>query len=535
MNRRQKIIVSVTGIFLVLLIIVGLTYAYFLTKINGNENTKSISVTTANLALVYGDGNGIISAEKIQPGTTLAKKEFTVSNEGNATTDYVVLLEDVKVTYASTVEVNGETHTAGSATTFESNDFIYTLTCTEGCNGVDNETTFPMNGGILVGNSIEVGVTQTYTLTVTYKETGLDQSNDMNKQLNAKVNIGDISTLNPYNDDTDSLAYNIINSAKSKINGTALSNVPLTTPGKKESQSDEKVLSITQDNYGTSYYYRGSVEDNYVLFNNMCWRIVRIEGDGSIKLAFAGSLITSTTDCYDATEDTARTVEGQAYGYKTVTGLDGKDWYIADYENYSGGIKTELDSWFESNFKSNGSLNSAGKKIKEDIWCLGGSHDYRYNEDTWNLMSNADLENFYLERESDYGYGYYSWHYTAAKRLEKLGSTSLMCGNEEDKFTSKIGLLTSDEVALAGGNDSSSNNTYYLYTAFKYWTLSLGYFRDFDVAYVVFDDGSINWAYGAVRPDLNDGSLYIRPVVTLVSGTQISGGNGTQTNPYTIQ
>ena len=95
MNRRQKIIVSVTGIFLVLLIIVGLTYAYFLTKINGNENTKSISVSTANLALVYGDGNGIISAEKIQPGTTLDKKEFTVSNEGNDTTDYVVVIEDV--------------------------------------------------------------------------------------------------------------------------------------------------------------------------------------------------------------------------------------------------------------------------------------------------------------------------------------------------------------------------------------------------------------------------------------------------------
>ena len=54
--------------------IVGLTYAYFLTKINGNENTKSISVTTANLALVYGDGNG------------------TITNEGNDITDYAVVI-----------------------------------------------------------------------------------------------------------------------------------------------------------------------------------------------------------------------------------------------------------------------------------------------------------------------------------------------------------------------------------------------------------------------------------------------------------
>ena len=58
MNRRQKIIVSITGIFIVLLALVGLTYAYFLTRITGNKNEKSISVTTANLELVYGDGNG---------------------------------------------------------------------------------------------------------------------------------------------------------------------------------------------------------------------------------------------------------------------------------------------------------------------------------------------------------------------------------------------------------------------------------------------------------------------------------------------
>ena len=40
MNRKQRIIVSVTGIFLVLLILVGLTYAYFLTKIKGNDNER---------------------------------------------------------------------------------------------------------------------------------------------------------------------------------------------------------------------------------------------------------------------------------------------------------------------------------------------------------------------------------------------------------------------------------------------------------------------------------------------------------------
>ena len=67
MNRRQKIIISVTGIFIVLLALVGLTYAYFLTQIKGNTNNKSISITTANLRLVYDDGSdGVIGGRIIR-------------------------------------------------------------------------------------------------------------------------------------------------------------------------------------------------------------------------------------------------------------------------------------------------------------------------------------------------------------------------------------------------------------------------------------------------------------------------------------
>ena len=145
MNRRQKIIVSVTGIFLVLLILVGLTYAYFLTRIIGNTNNKSISVTTANLVLTYGDGNGVLEVgEKIRPGSsikfktstgaTVNEKTFTVTNEGDAT-DYVVIVDNVTITKD------------GTSTTFVSNDFIYTLTCTSSddnkCDGT-TDSIFPL-------------------------------------------------------------------------------------------------------------------------------------------------------------------------------------------------------------------------------------------------------------------------------------------------------------------------------------------------------------------------------------------------------
>ena len=60
MSKKAKIIVSISGIVLVMLILVGLTYAYFLTRIHGNTNNKSISVTTANLELTYGDNSAEI-------------------------------------------------------------------------------------------------------------------------------------------------------------------------------------------------------------------------------------------------------------------------------------------------------------------------------------------------------------------------------------------------------------------------------------------------------------------------------------------
>ncbi len=93
MNKKQKIIVSVVGITIVLLALLGLTYAYFLTRIQVNTNDKSISVTTADLKLTYSDGNGYITGTNIVPGTTLETKTFTVKNEGNAKVDnYAVYL-----------------------------------------------------------------------------------------------------------------------------------------------------------------------------------------------------------------------------------------------------------------------------------------------------------------------------------------------------------------------------------------------------------------------------------------------------------
>ena len=179
MNRNQKIIVSIVGITIVLLALLGITYAYYLTRIEGNTNSNSISVTTANLKLVYGDGNGLVTANNIMPGTTI-EKTFTIKNEGNNKVDnYAVYLEEV---------INTLTRTE---------DLTYVLDCEStgsDCEGKEGE--FPRLAGIITTNSIDVGVTHTYTLTVTYKdEENIDQSIDMGSKISAFVQIYDMKDV----------------------------------------------------------------------------------------------------------------------------------------------------------------------------------------------------------------------------------------------------------------------------------------------------------------------------------------------------
>jgi len=570
MNRKQKIIVSITGIFIVLLALVGLTYAYFLTRITGNENNKSISVTTANLELLYGDGTTTVlepDTKLIPSSTEVGTKDFTVTNNGEDTS-YTVLIEDTEAYYATAGSYKNEdgetvTYTANEATEFATNDFRYTLSCkkynkteyqanaetatsTGNCDGISEQKMFPIDGGVMVSNNILSTEVHVYELKFWYIDTGLDQSIDMNKTYNAKVNIVDIRAYNPYatgveNTDKYNLAYNIINNALLKTNGTELMNKPLTTPVVEASGTTEKVLSATQDNLGTSYFYRGAVQDNYVLFNNMCWRIVRIEGDGSVKLTLAGEVEAGATNCNGVTDTSAVINNGAqvTYGYKEITGLDGNTWYMADYENdgktatnttgnTSTSLKESLDTWFDSKFKSEGALTAAGNKVKNDEWCLGGNDNYKYHPFTGILLDATKLPTF------DYNFdeneqGFYLWNYAPAKRIYGITKyTDLTCGDSEDSITSRVGSITADEAVLAG-----ENYTYYLYENAKemyYWTLSRVNF-DMNVEFVfeVCLNGSI----------CNDHAAYIdlpcvRPSVTLITNTQITKGTGIKGDPYII-
>lgn len=66
------------------------------------------------------------------------------------------------------------------------------------------------------------------------------------------------------------------------INGDGTVNVT-------KAESTNGYVCSAPDAYGTSYYFRGNVTNNYVKFGGFYWRILRINGDGTIRLVYDGT------------------------------------------------------------------------------------------------------------------------------------------------------------------------------------------------------------------------------------------------------
>lgn len=631
MKKKTKLIVSITGITIVLLALLGITYAYYLTRIQGNTNTNSISVTTAKLELVYGDNSAeiITGTGALTPSTDLTStgaigtKEFTVTNNGNDSS-YVVIIDNVSITKASD----------NTDTKFETNDFRYTLTCKKSdnsdCNNVTDLTVFPVNGGILVSNDIKASDVHTYVLTLWYIDTGIDQSADMGKTYQARVNITDVNQMeNPFMTgvsatDNANLAYNIINNAKENKNGTTFVNTPLTKIAEEISSSNlekgneqnisismdnigayastaddayncyemgdcnndavssapsscsdiinkyvfdsnmyesyyvdgcdgetpyytisaETTISTTLDDYGTSYYFRGNVEDNYVNFAGMCWRIVRIAGDGTTKLILEDQY----TTCDDTeTETTSAVYTGNwnigkgNYGYDSSSkSTSGSILYKMNYLNpVTNNTLSMVKAFYD--FQTTKLADYTGK-LKSGDWCLGdkaytrsgssGSYTYTLLEDTSSnyLSKTSFYYDAYTRLNSGNANGYQPTLKCNGTILNEFADVS----GVSSKAPMYVSAITADEIVYAGGKYGAVNGNYYLLNNYQksniyyFWSLSPNLFNGSNAyAFYVSHRGIL--FYNVVY-----GSNAFRPSVSLASSAVITGGEGTLESPYII-
>ena len=313
--------------------------------------------------------------------------------------------------------------------------------------------------------------------------------------------------------------------------------VPITTPGAAISTADEALLASAEDDYGTSYYFRGAVTNNYVEFANKCWRIVRVSGDGSVKLILHNDNKTGVANPCDAANNSASAAfarySGETYksayntnyndnayvGFKYGT-VGAGDYALTHANTNKSTILTNLEAWYEKN-----NLKNYEKVIADTVWCNDKTNVTDTSYDPWSITPNG------------LGYAKNVTYYGATKRLVgtsgSAGGTgpSLKCNGELSKINSKVGLITADELALAGYAYAKNNTTTYLQenaTDTYWWSLSPNAFVGgradvWDVCGSdgIFGDYFVNDTYG------------VRPSISLKSTTNVTG-NGTSDSPFII-
>ena len=301
--------------------------------------------------------------------------------------------------------------------------------------------------------------------------------------------------------------------------------------------ANDKGMYKKADDLGTSYYYRGAVDNNWVKFGkegtkDIYWRIIRINGDGSIRMIYSGTTApTESTKVVMTGTGTQITVDNtNTFKFNSSHNNPSYVGYMfTEGQQHGNGtpstIKTAIDNWYK---KTTLETDATTKELvsQDQIFCNDRSATTS-DSGTPGEISGS------MSTSTTYYYGAYA-------RLVKNKKPKLTCTTASDKFTVNtsngngaltypVGLITADEVAMAGGKFGTGNSTYYLYTNQYYWSGSpsdidsSGYADEF----IVYSSGSIGINY------VVDYGIGARPVVSLSSKAKLSG-SGTYDDVYTV-
>jgi len=568
MKKKQTILVVAS----LLVVVLSVTLAYFTAQIIGEG--KNISVSSADLKIVFTDTDGNIAGNGITPGWS-SSKTFTVKNESNGTYKYDIIIKDL---------VN----------TFKTYKYLqYKITSTDGGYNMTGYSYLPKAStkedvALAYEISIDKGKTHTYTVEIKYvNDEAVDQSIDMGQSLSGTIYIREFTK--PTMKLTDKLM------ADNPTIGTRTTFTAFT-------ETNTGTLYKATEQIGTNpvkdvYYFAGDAKNNWVKFGkttessctykgkeviyanmtnqttktpenetectstNICnvnrnglyavgltesecsgmdgakwitekatwngtstkdiyWRIIRTNADGSIKLLYAGTS-PDTEKAYIGMSAFNTSYNDPMYvGYKygTTGSLENNRLNTNDST-----IKTYIDNWYKNN------LTAYTKYLSKDaVYCndrnLASEHGY----------STTD-----------------SFRYYSLERIRTNKQPTYNCINMRDAFSVNntsakldypVGLMTIDELSYAGGETGEPLTAPYIwyytnangessYASATFWSLSpSGWFSSGSYVWFVLGSGSPGI--------LGEGgifySLAVRPSVSLLSCNLISRGNGSPENPYVV-
>ena len=568
MQKKQTILVVAS----LLVVVLSVTLAYFTAQIIGEG--KNISVSSADLKIVFTDSDGNIEGNGITPGWSNSKT-FTVKNESNGTYKYDIIIKDL---------VN----------TFKTYKYLqYKITSTDGGYNMTDYSYLPKSStkedvALAYEISIDKGKTHTYTIEIKYvNDEYVDQSIDMGQSLSGTIyireftkptmkltdklmadnpTIGTRTTFTAFTETNTGTLYkateqigtnpvkdvyyfagdaknNWVKFGKTKessctYKGKEVIFADMTNQTIKTPENETECTSTNICDAGENGYFVGLTESecsgmegtkwitekatwNGTSTKDIYWRIIRTNHDGSIKLLYAGTS-PDTTSGYIG-ESSFNTIDNDpmyvGYKYGTTGSLENNRLNTNDST-----IKTYIDNWYKNN------LTAYTKYLSNDaVYC--------------NDRELASLSTYSTTR---------SFNYASYERIDFTSQPTYNCTNMSDAFSVNntsakldypIGLMTIDELSYAGGEFYTKLTAPYAW----YYTNANGESiisnsSSVSLSPVVWNEtDSRVWRwYGSDTPGSLDAGLSVdisfavRPSVSLSSCNLISRGDGSPENPYVI-
>ena len=589
-NKITKSLAVFASVLLIIIIGVA-SFAYFGTfNVNLNNNV-AVNINSSS----PGNATFISNATQLNLQVPAANMSFTVANNTVATKEDTAFL-DVTLTGSSNLlttctydivyEYDAGSNVYGQGTTTKTGDATKEITIE--VNGMNGNNHFATETNFDHANiqSYYDSTNKYYKLVegATIKSLGSTQSvrwkiigryynlNVSQAQLGGKNFTGKIYAISKGCSSEDGAVVKKGYETILANNGGVASITTLTsTDFATATTASDKGMYKAQDDLGTSYYFRGAVDNNWLKYGkytkdtyitmdsnrnyslvescnglNLCaklaskgddmyWRIIRINGDNSIRMIYTG------TSAPDSNTKVVMTESANDFGYirATSAGMSkfNQNYDNAEYVGYmytigeqhgtskSSDIKTYLDNWY-ANYTD---LNKTGTKITDQIYCndrTASTSDVAYSTTNYTTLTswNSTGTTYYYGANGRVWNDPVSPDYKCPVASDKFTTTTTK-GN--GKLTNPVGLITADEITFAGLPAGKTNNSFYLYTGAYYWAGSpRDFYGDYSIEFRVRGDGRL----GSGFVD----SLYgVRGVVSLSSESKLLG-SGTYNDVYTV-
>ena len=486
MNKEKKRRIKNILIFALttLLLVVGISYAYINFSVEG---TKANLIKAGCLKFSFAEttglslGNSAPMADKT--GLASSPYTFTITNTCSSEAYYTTtfnILDDSNTDNISKVKV---------ALGGDSNVLPTLITDLEQVELQETPTnvieTYLLDTGYL---AVDEAKTFDLRMWIDYDVTSFEGL------FNSKIIIEAIAKEGP--------SYSSATSGYQVLENNDIIDSPIKANNLAPSENQPSGLYKYDDN---TYLFRGATENNYLRFakysedeeityinsegatstiehtkdDDIIWRIVRVNEDGSVTIVL-NDLVGTSAFATSASSSTSN-----IYGDST------------------NNMKTSIDEWYEKH------LEPYEKYIIDRNFCVDKT-SYENNGVTY---------------------------YNGYKRNVTNVTPTYSCSSENSysvangKLTYPIGMLTADELALAGAKYSIDNTEYYLYNGTNgFYTLTPAYY-DGNGTTIFASTPSTNSAMSVIPVTTE---LTIRPVITLSSDVILSG-NGTINNKYIVE